>query len=190
MRWHGGRYRTRMRESTARSLIVSVVGRLRDSAWTPLLLKGVGFAVLLIALGALGSGALDRWTSASPAFGAVHRPGDSDRPSGRLPPRSAAAAEATLPPSASTMSERPIPASAAVGSSSARASDGRVILNLAAESDLVGLPGIGPKKAKAIIELRTKLGGRFKRLEELTRIRGIKRKFLDRLRPRVLLDPP
>ncbi len=78
----------------------------------------------------------------------------------------------------------------ASATNSARTSDGRVILNLAAEADLIGLPGIGPKKAKAIIELREKLGGRFKRLEELTRIRGIKRKFLDRLRPRVLLDPP
>jgi competence protein ComEA len=95
--------------------------------------------------------------------------------------RPAGSVSAAAPPAASP---------AGAGSSSAHTPDGRVILNLAVESDLVGLPGVGPKKAKAIIELRTKLGGRFKRLEELTRIRGIKRKFLDRLRPRVLLDPP
>jgi competence protein ComEA len=145
--------------------------------------------VLLVALGALGSGALDRWLSASPAFGAVHRAGDADRPSGRLPAR--ASATATVE-SAPIVSAPPLAASVASASatSSARTADGRVILNLAVESDLIGLPGVGPKKAKAIIELRTKLGGRFKRLEELSRIRGIKRKLLDRLRPRVLLDPP
>jgi competence protein ComEA len=184
-----------MRETSVRSIIASVVGRLRGSAWTPLLLKGVGFAVLLIALGALGSGALDRWTRASPAFGAVHRAGDADRPSGRMHARASAVAtgepmQAGPVPSSSGVAPHPVTSAAGTGSSSAHTSDGRVILNLAVESDLVGLPGIGPKKAKAIIELRAKLGGRFKRLEELTRIRGIKRKFLDRLRPRVLLDPP
>jgi competence protein ComEA len=176
-----------MRETSARSMIASLVARLRDSAWTPLLLKGVGFAVLLIGLGALGSGALDRWLTTAPAFGAVHRAGDADRPAGRLPRASAAASDpAIAPPAVDTATS----IGSAVATSSARASDGRVILNLAAEADLIGLPGIGPKKAKAIIELREKLGGRFKRLEELSRIRGIKRKFLDRLRPRVLLDPP
>ena len=178
-----------MRKSSVRSIIVSLVDRLRDSAWTPLLLKGVGFAVLLVALGALGSGALDRWLSASPAFGAVHRAGDADRPAGRLPRASAAATPGSAPAvAASAVAVTSVGSASATNS--ARTSDGRVILNLAAEADLIGLPGIGPKKAKAIIELREKLGGRFKRLEELTRIRGIKRKFLDRLRPRVLLDPP
>ena len=175
-----------MRNTSARSILASIVDRLKNSAWTPLLAKGFGFAVLLITLGALGSGALDRWLSAAPAFGAVHRAGDADRPSGRLP--RAPSAEAALAPSSSAA--LPLASAAASASSSARTTDGRVILNLAVESDLIGLPGIGPKKAKAIIELRTKLGGRFKRLEELSRIRGIKRKFLDRLRPRVLLDPP
>lgn len=184
-----------MRLSLIRSIVVFVVARLRSSAWTPLLLKGFGFAVLLLTLGALGSGALDRWFTAAPAFGAVHRAGDADRPSGRVA-RSATPVEvAPQPdgtPSLPAATSAPITgsASASASASGARASDGRVILNLATEADLVGLPGVGLKKAKAIIELRTKLGGRFKRLEELSRIRGIKRKFLDKLRPRVVLDPP
>jgi len=186
-----------MRLSLISSILVFVAARLRSSAWTPLLLKGFGFAVLLLTLGALGSGALDRWFTTAPAFGAVHRAGDADRPSGRIArsatPIEVATAhhgEVAAPSSAATSPPTTGSASASPSASSARASDGRVILNLATEADLVGLPGVGPKKAKAIIELRTKLGGRFKRLEELSRIRGIKRKFLDKLRPRVLLDPP
>ncbi len=64
-----------------------------------------------------------------------------------------------------------------------------MILNLATEDDLRKLPGIGPKKAVAIVELRKKLG-KFKRAEDLLRVKGIGRKKLAKLRPRLLIDPP
>jgi competence protein ComEA len=64
----------------------------------------------------------------------------------------------------------------------------KVILNLATEEDLRRLSGIGPAKAKAILALRAKLG-RFKRVEDLLRVKGIGRKRLARLRPLVVLDP-
>jgi competence protein ComEA len=67
--------------------------------------------------------------------------------------------------------------------------DGKVILNLATEDDLRKLPGIGPSKARAILALRQKLG-RFRRVEDLLRVKGIGRKSLGRLRPRLLIDPP
>jgi len=159
-------------------------------------LFGLGASLLL--LGLLGSGTLDRWLSPRPAFARSH---DRRAPPAlsSLPVRfdvhaPAPAASASLSsPSASAAS---VAASAAAsdahvhGASAARTADGKVILNLAAEADLAGLPGVGPKKAKAIIELRAKLGGRFKRLEELMRVRGIKRKFLERIKPHVVLDAP
>ena len=46
-----------------------------------------------------------------------------------------------------------------------------------------------PDQAEKIVELRKKLG-KFTHLEDLYRIKGIKRKLLDRLRPKLLLDPP
>jgi len=68
--------------------------------------------------------------------------------------------------------------------------DGRLILNLADVEQLDRLPGVGRKKAEAIVALRAKLGGRFRKLEELGRVRGIKRKFIERIRPLVVLDAP
>jgi competence protein ComEA len=67
--------------------------------------------------------------------------------------------------------------------------DGRVVLNVAGEHDLVRLPGIGTKRARAIVELRAQLG-RFRRVEDLLRVRGIGPRSLRRLRPLVVLDPP
>lgn len=67
--------------------------------------------------------------------------------------------------------------------------DGKVVLNLATEADLRRLPGIGPAKAKAILELRAKMK-RFRKVEDLLRIKGIGRRSLKRLRPLVVVDPP
>jgi competence protein ComEA len=62
-------------------------------------------------------------------------------------------------------------------------------LNLANIDDLRRLPGIGPKRAEAILALRTKIG-RFHSVEELLRVKGIGRATLRRLRPLVRVDPP
>lgn len=67
--------------------------------------------------------------------------------------------------------------------------DGKVVLNLATEADLRRLPGIGPAKAKAILELRAKLK-RFRKVEDLLRVKGLGRRSLKRLRPLVVVDPP
>ncbi len=62
--------------------------------------------------------------------------------------------------------------------------DGAVVvdLNRATEPDLRKLPGIGPSRARAILELRGRLG-RFKSVDDLARIKGIGRSTLKRLRP-------
>ena len=67
--------------------------------------------------------------------------------------------------------------------------DGRVVLNAASESELTKLPGIGPSRARAILELRRRLT-KFRAVEDLLRIKGIGRKMLRRLRPSVVLDRP
>ena len=67
--------------------------------------------------------------------------------------------------------------------------DGRVILNTATAEELTRLKGVGLKRAKAIIDLRERLGG-FKRISSLLRVRGIGVRTLKRLRPFVVLDPP
>jgi competence protein ComEA len=67
--------------------------------------------------------------------------------------------------------------------------DGRVILNLAGALELQRLPGIGAKRAAAILELRRRVG-RFRRTSDLLRVKGIGRRTLERLSPQLLLDAP
>jgi competence protein ComEA len=51
------------------------------------------------------------------------------------------------------------------------------------------LPGIGKKRADAILALRTRLG-RFKRPTDLLRVRGLGARRLKRLLPHLVVDPP
>ena len=59
-------------------------------------------------------------------------------------------------------------------------------LNSATAAELEELPGIGPAKAQAIVALRNRLG-RFGRVEDLMRVRGIGRATFRRLRPLLTL---
>ncbi len=62
--------------------------------------------------------------------------------------------------------------------------DGAVMvdINRATEEELRKLPGIGPGRARKIVELRVRLG-RFKTVEDLARIKGFGRSLLKRIRP-------
>lgn len=68
----------------------------------------------------------------------------------------------------------------------ASAEELHIDLNRAGVSELCRLPGIGPKRAEAIIEMRRKKP--FTRISQLLRVRGIGRKTLSRLRPLLYID--
>ena len=69
-------------------------------------------------------------------------------------------------------------------------SHNRVVnINLATAADLESLPYVGPKRAEAILSLRTKLG-QFKNVEQLLKVKGIGRSTLRRIRPRITLAAP
>ena len=57
-------------------------------------------------------------------------------------------------------------------------------VNTASSSELQALPGIGPKKADAIVTFRT-ANGPFRQVEDLVQVKGIGPKTLDKLRPLV-----
>ena len=70
-----------------------------------------------------------------------------------------------------------VPAAAA----DAPAAQVSVNLNTAAQAELESLPGIGPSKAAAIVNYRTRRP--FKKVEDLMRVKGIGRKTFLKLRP-------
>lgn len=70
----------------------------------------------------------------------------------------------------------------------ASASAGTVNLNDASAAELELLPGIGPAKAARIVEHRHLHP--FKRLDELTKVKGIGRKTFGKLRPYITLSGP
>jgi competence protein ComEA len=63
----------------------------------------------------------------------------------------------------------------------------RVFLNRASAVDLRRLPGVGAKRAEAILALRQRLG-RFRKPSDLLRVKGIGPRTLERMSPYLVLD--
>jgi competence protein ComEA len=109
---------------------------------------------------------------------------------GAIPPAVASTSSVEAPPaiappvlpSVDASPPPPIPMQHA----SRASADDPVYLNEATVEDLRRLPGIGDKRALAILELRGKLG-RFKQVDDLLRVKGIGRATLKKLRPLVRL---
>ena len=97
-----------------------------------------------------------------------------------------ASAPASAPEHASASAPEPTPTP--TPSRSPASSDDPVFLNTATATDLRRLPGIGDKRANAILALRARLG-RFRAVEDLLKVKGIGRAMLKRLRPLVRIDP-
>ncbi|MCX7169124.1 MAG: ComEA family DNA-binding protein [Proteobacteria bacterium] len=62
-----------------------------------------------------------------------------------------------------------------------------VNINTAAEAELDKLPGVGPAKAKAIVEDRKK-NGPFKTVDDLKRVKGIGDKNFEKLKSEITVD--
>ncbi|MGD0211008.1 MAG: helix-hairpin-helix domain-containing protein [Desulfomonilia bacterium] len=63
---------------------------------------------------------------------------------------------------------------------------GVININTATKEELMMLPGIGEKTAAAIVTYR-QANGQFKSLDDMTRIKGISKKKLDKVRPYLVL---
>ncbi|MDD9933603.1 MAG: helix-hairpin-helix domain-containing protein [Myxococcales bacterium] len=84
----------------------------------------------------------------------------------------------------------PRPATRSATTAQASASKAGVVnLNQATETELTRLPGIGPSRAQAIIALRDRMK-RFKRIEDIMRVKGIGRRTFRKLRPMLALEGP
>jgi len=116
----------------------------------------------------------------------AHATGSRPAVSSPASPSSAAPALANAPLTAPHPEAAPAAANhAARGSASP---DDPVVLNTATVDEFRRLPGIGEKRAAAMIALRERLG-RFRAVEDLLKVKGIGRAMLKRIRPLVRLDP-
>lgn len=107
-------------------------------------------------------------------------------------PSGAGGSSAGAAPSATTAPDLPPlpPAPPARQGPPARATpEDPVFVNHASVDELRRLPGVGPKRADAIVALRQRMG-RFQRVEDLLRVKGVGRTTLRRWRPLVRLDAP
>jgi competence protein ComEA len=168
------------------------LGRLRENVWMPLCAKALGVLAGMLALAAIGASSLAKGPGVPLTASAQRAAGMTAGAAPGAPgPRAPRPSESTTPqpgvtPAADAGSE---PSDAGVPSA-ALTPDGKVILNLASVDELRRLPGVGPKRAEAILALRAKLGGRFKRITDLLRVKGIGTKGLKKIEANAVLDAP
>lgn len=159
---------------------VSFFARVRRSSWAPAIAKGAGVLLALVVLALVGVWADPRPRAGPPASVAAVSSGESPaEPSASAP--SVTAPVDVAPPPTPAAADPPLAGVLA---------DGRVVLNVATEDELTKLPHVGPKRAKDIVALRQRLGGRFRAITDLLRVRGLGRKTLGKIAPKVVLDAP
>ena len=163
---------------------------LQRSVWVPVGLRVTGIAALMLGLAAVGASSVVSATRGAPA---VSAPRDGPQPAtgwlASASPHAVRSAEAPVPSGGAPAAARPPPEGSGEHRSNGVAADGRVVLNRASPSELTRLPGVGDKRAAAIVSLRKRLG-RFRRITDLLRVRGIGPKTLRRMRPHLVLDAP
>jgi competence protein ComEA len=186
----------RSREAFQGSVWAPVAMKLAGLALGILVLSGVGVASILSnssgvqvpLAGMLGSDIHAGWLASKPAANARSAAAGSAVTVASATPNTAPqgnAKSSAVAPVSGAAEVNAAPAPGAVGMTQ----DGKVILNLATVEDLRHLPGIGQKRADAILALRARLG-HFKHVNDLLRVKGIGVRGLKKILPHVLLDAP
>ncbi|HYQ15826.1 MAG TPA: helix-hairpin-helix domain-containing protein [Polyangiaceae bacterium] len=179
----------------------SWLSRLKKSVWLEPALRAGGTALLLAVLAGIGVVAT---TYAKPGLqlpegsrSLVAALGTSWlKPTASAAPVAASASASVpalavpvaVPVAAPSAAPEPSPPPVAdTGAARGITPDGKVVLNVASADELTQLPGIGMKRALAIVALRTKLK-RFKHPTDLLRVKGIGPRGLQRMLPHLVLD--
>jgi competence protein ComEA len=158
-----------------REALTRATARVAGSRFAKPVARVVLAAAGLLLLAFIGKTAVAGAMASSPAASSV--------PAAAAPSAVAAPPPVATPPAVVTVPVDALPAAppaAAAPSSHARAT----------ADNLRRLPGVGEKRATAIVALRARLGGHFRAVEDLLKVKGIGRATLRRLRPLVHLDPP
>ena len=194
----GARSGLRHLVSGLRARLAGFVAFARAWRWGAVLGRVVLAALGLVLLGAIGHSAFARNMLVADTMLHVDAGADVAPPPPPLTPTSlalaaapavATSAEPTAPGETTALPAIPLPVASAQSARGRATADDPVYLNQATLSDLHRLPGVGPKRAEAILALRTKLG-HFRQVEDLLKVKGIGRSSLRKLRPLVRLDAP
>lgn len=161
------------------------LSQLARSVWVLPALKLLGICSVLTCIAWLGERSKDE-TTYGPQLVTESPPPRVDRAAGPPEPTPSPAARAPVSPPPCVPAAELV---RATPSASAVLADGRLVLNEASADELDRLPGIGKKRAEDIVSLRAKLG-RFKRLTDLLRVRGIGPRSLEGLKEHLVLDRP
>ncbi len=172
---------------------------LRSSTWLPIVGRGAAITLFMLGFAAIGTGA----TLVGPPGVHLASQATPSTPVTWLAPTSGEPTE-TASATASVETRPPTPVSlrpdcqrdgslceqhAEPQDPPGLTRDGKVILNTASATVLTRLPGVGERRAQAIVELRTRLK-RFRRTTDLLRVRGIGVRSLKRMLPYLVLNPP
>jgi competence protein ComEA len=182
MDWYrSGTARVEIREtgSKLRRGITEALARAHASAWSGIALRialCAGGLLLLAWIGRAATAATPPSTAAPLADAGVSAP---------IAMPTAPPAVTSSPPIAAD----PPPPQASPSSQSRATAEDPVYLNQAGITELRRLPGVGAKRAEAIVALRQRLG-RFQRAEELLRVKGVGRTTLRKWRPLLRFDSP
>ena len=167
--------------------IARVIERVRGSTWAPIALRAFAVALALFVLAWVGRSAAAGPSSPS-STAAVDR--DASAGAERDPARDASLDGGAALTVGSPIVASPTSPAAPAGASRAQASpNDPVFINHASVDELRRLPGVGPKRAEAILVLRQRVG-RFQRVEDLLRVKGVGRGAVKKWRPLVRLDTP
>jgi len=175
--------------------LAGLMERVRASVWLPVGLRAAGIGAGMLALASIGAvsivSGLDGVAapSAMPLAADVHSAWLSLESVRRPPAGTPAHAPQTSTRAAADGAGAEARSAPPAARSPGITEDGKVILNLADATQLTRLPGVGKRRAEAIIELRARLK-RFRRPQDLLRVRGIGVRTLKRMLPHLVLDPP
>ena len=170
---------------------------IQGSVWAPVALKLLGLALGMLALASIGIASILAGVGGVPVplpgmtNNDIHAAWLASKPTPSSSASNASRAPAPAPASSAQTIASAVASAAPVAAttSAGMTEDGKVILNSATVEDLRHLPGIGAKRADAILSLRARLG-RFKHVNDLLRVKGIGVKGLHKLLPHIVLDAP
>jgi competence protein ComEA len=156
---------------------------MRTSVWTSLVARAALVAVALGVLSYIGRRATAATTTPEgPAVGVVDAGPTANT---TQVPFAYAGGQA---PAIASISSSTTPSAPPTAPSHARATaEDPVYVNQATSDELRRLPGVGAKRAEAIVALRQRVG-RFQRLEDLLRVKGVGRATIRKWRPLVRLE--